>query len=165
MSNYGLHVKTAVPYTLALLLLALYSRRAALLYTGGDARTQRLRYILTSYSWVVLLVLLSSYIYSLNDALKDIHYALGTVLIILVGTASFWMFQLRSPLKRDWLFLIIQLSGDVVALLTSLGDVHLLFLAEILANVGFASFLVRTSRWVPAEEARKSFSRGVGGRS
>ena len=43
MSNYGLHVKTAVPYTLALALLVLYSARAASLYGGGDGRLRRLR--------------------------------------------------------------------------------------------------------------------------
>ena len=34
MSNYGLHIKTAVPYTLALALLAIYSLRAAMVYTN-----------------------------------------------------------------------------------------------------------------------------------
>jgi hypothetical protein len=160
MSNYGLHAKTAVPYTLALFLLALYSRRAALACNNQDTRVRRLRVVLNSYSLILVLVLASSYVYSLDAALTDVHFALGTVLILVVGTASLWMLRLRRPVARDWLFLVVQLSGDVLALITALGVVHLLFLAEILANVGFASFLIRTSQWFRHEgSAQTSRSR------
>jgi hypothetical protein len=151
MSNYGLHAKTAVPYTLALFLLALFSRRAALACDSEVKRARRLRVVLNSYSSILVLVLLSSYVYSLNDVLQVAHYAFSTVLIVLVGGASLWMFRLRSPSAPDWLFLVVQLSGDVVALVTALGGAHLLFLAEILANVGFASLLIRTSQWLRGE--------------
>lgn len=154
MSNYGLHIKTAVPYTLALALLAFYSRRAALLCARGDERSRRLRLVLKSYSSILLLVLLSSYIYSLDIVLKDVHFALGTVLVVLVGSASLWMFQLWSPSTWVWLFLFVQLSGDVLALLTALGDLHFLFLSEMLVNVGFTSLLIRNSRRVPGEGHR-----------
>jgi hypothetical protein len=150
MSNYALHLKTAVPYTLALGALALYSRRAALL-CAHDERSRRLRFVLTSYSSIVLLVLLSSYVYSLDIELKDVHYALGTVLLVLVFTASLWMFRLRSRSSWSALFLLVQLSGDALALLTALGGLHVLFLSEILANVGFAGLLIRTSRRVPID--------------
>lgn len=154
MSNYGLHIKTAVPYTLALALLALYSRRAALLCARGDERSRRLRFVLKSYSSILLLVLLSSYIYSLDIVLKDVHFALGTALVVLVGSASLWMFQVWSPSTWVWLFLFVQLSGDVLALLTALGVLHFLFLSEMLVNVSFASLLVRTSRRVAGEGHR-----------
>jgi hypothetical protein len=145
MSNYGLHLKTAVPYTFALAALALYTRRAALLCAQDD-RSRRLRLVLTSYSLIVLLILLSSYVYSLDIELKDIHYALGAVLLVLVCAASLWMIRLWSPSKWPVLLLLVQLSGVALALLTALGDLHVLFLSEILSNVGFAGLLIQTSR-------------------
>jgi hypothetical protein len=148
MSNYGLHIKTVVPYTLALALLALYSQRAAMVYTNGDQRVRRLGLVLRSYSVVLLLILLSSYIYTLDVGLKDLHFALGTVLVVLVGAASLWMFREWSHSVTSSLLLVVQLAGDSLALLTSLGDVHLLFLAEMLANLGFAGLLIRTSRQI-----------------
>jgi hypothetical protein len=154
MSNYGLHIKTAVPYTLALALLALYSQRAAMSYANGDQRVRRLGLVLTSYSAVLLLILLSSYIYSLDVGLKDGHFALGTVLVVLVGAASLWMFREWSLSVTSSLLLLVQLAGDSLALLTALGDLHLLFLAEMLANLGFAGLLIRTSRQI-ARQSRQ----------
>jgi hypothetical protein len=144
MSNYGLHLKTAVPYTFALAALALCSRRAALL-CPHDERSRGLRIVLNSYSSILLLVLLSSYVYSLNIELKDVHYGLSTVLLVLVCTASLSMLRQRSPSSWPALFLLVQLSGAALALLTALGDLHVLFLAEILANVGFTGILIQYS--------------------
>jgi hypothetical protein len=154
MSNYGLHIKTAVPYTLALALLALYSQRAAMAYANGDRRVRRLGLVLTSYSAVLLLILLSSYIYSLDVGLKDVHFALGTVLVVLVGAASLWMFRAWPLSATSSLLLLVQLAGDSLALLTAVGDLHLLFLAEMLANLGFAGLLIRTSRQI-ARQSRQ----------
>jgi len=148
LSNYGLHIKTAVPYTLALALLSLYSQRAAAHCASGDSRSRQLRWLLAAFSLVLLLVLLSSYVYSLNPTLKVVHFALGGVLVVLVGAASVWMFVHWSPSTWDWLFLAVQLVGDAVALLTGLGDAHLLFLSEMLTNIGFVGLLVRSSRRV-----------------
>jgi hypothetical protein len=152
MSNYGLHIKTAVPYTLAIGLLALYNRHAATLYVGDDKRSRRLRLLLKSYCAVLLSVLLSTYFYSLNAVLKDIHFALGTLLIVLVGVGSLWMYQLWRISIPVSLLLLVQLSGDALALLTVFGTVHVLFLAEMLSNVGFASFLIRTGRRIALED-------------
>ncbi len=151
MSDYGLHLKTAVPYTLALALLVLFSRRAALLYADGDRRSRRLSLLLQLYCTILLSVLLSSYVYSLNVVLKYVHYVLGTSLIVLVTVASVWLFELWPRSTWNQLLLFVQLSGDVLALLTGLGVVHFLFAAEILANVGFEALLIRTGRRVAVE--------------
>jgi hypothetical protein len=156
MSNYGLHIKTAVPYTLALGLLALYSRRAAKLYSGGDARTRRLRSLLLTYSTIVFAVLLSTYFYSLNLALKDLHFALGTALIVVVGVGSLWLFRLWRPTVGSGFVLFVQLVGDALALLSALGTVRALFLSELLSNIGFAVLVIRTARKVALEEHQPS---------
>lgn len=151
MSDYGLHLKTAVTYTLALGLLALYSRRAALFYTSSDVRSRRLRLLLQSYSAVVTAVLLSTYFYSLNLGLKDLHFAFGTALIVVVGVGSLWMYGLWPPSPGVRLLLFVQLFGDALALLTSLGALHVLFAAEIVSNIGFVCLLVRTTRRIAVE--------------
>ena len=158
MSNYGLHLKTAVPYTLALALLVLYSARAASIYEGGNQRTRRLRQLILAYSAVVFSILLSTYFYSLNEALTDIHFSLGTALIAVVGVGSIWMYQLWPATSATRTLLALQLSGDVLALLTVVGTLHLLFLTEILSNVAFATLLIQTCRRVAAEDGDGAFS-------
>jgi hypothetical protein len=151
MSDYGSHIKTVVPYTLALLFLALYSHRAALLYRGGDERTKGLRTLLRAYSAVVFSVLLSTYVYTLSSVLKDLHFALGTALIVVVGVGSLWMYRQWPASKGVGLLLFIQLVADVLSLLTVVGMLHVLFLTEILANVAFAAILIWTCRKTAAE--------------
>jgi hypothetical protein len=152
MSNYGLHIKTAGTYTLALGLLALFSLRAAKLYADGDTTSRRLSWLLRAYSAVVLSVMLSTYFYSLTTTLKDLHFAFGTLLVVLVGVASLWMYQLWSPSTSIRLLLLVQLTGDLLALLTVVGTLHVLFLAEISSNVGFAAILIRSGRRLVAED-------------
>lgn len=136
VSNYGIHIKTAVPYTLALGLLAIYSRRAASLYSKSDVLTRRLRRVLIAYAVIVMVMLFSTYVYSLNHLLRDIHIGFGTVLITFESFAAMWMFG-RCRRVWDGVFLATQLAGALLALVTIVGDLHVLFLAEELANTGF----------------------------
>jgi len=152
LSDYGVHLATTVPYTLALALLAFHSRRAALLFADDDQRSRRLRLLLSAYCSVVLLVLLSTYVYTLNSVLKNVHFSFGTLLILVVGVGSIWMYRLWPSTIAVRLFLAIQLTGDVLTLLTVIGAFHVLFLAEMLSNIGFASLLVRTCRRVDVED-------------
>src|SRR5271170_2555696 len=71
LSNYGVHIKTAIPYTLSLALLVVYNLRAASLDTDDDQRSRRLRFLLRGYGSVLVAVLLSTYVYSLNGVLKN----------------------------------------------------------------------------------------------
>src|SRR5271156_1027038 len=64
LSDYGVHIKTAVPYTLSLALLVLCNLRAAFLYPEGDRETRRLRFLMLTYCGVVGLILLSTYVYT-----------------------------------------------------------------------------------------------------
>jgi hypothetical protein len=152
LSDYGVHVVTAIPYTLALALLAIYSRRAALHCAVENLRSRRLRLLLSSYCAVVLLVLLSTYVYTLNGVLKNVHFGLGTVLIVVVFVGSLWMYRLWSPTFTVRMFLLAQLIGDVLTLATVVGAFHVLFLAEIVSNIAFASLLIRTCRRIALEE-------------
>jgi hypothetical protein len=158
LSDYGVHLKTVVPYTLSLALLAVFNLRAAAVYANGDQRRRRLRRLLLTYSSVVLVVMFSTYVYSLNSELKNLHYALGTVLIIVVTVGSLWLFRLTPPSNLVRMFLVVQLTGDVLNVLTAFGKIHLLCAAEVLSNIGFAAILIRTGRKLAIEVESSSLS-------
>jgi hypothetical protein len=153
MSDYGSHLETALPYTLALLGLAEFSRRAASLYRQNDPVTRRLRRVLYAYSAIVLVMLGSTYVYTLNLLLRDFHFGFGTVLILFEVASSVWMFQLFRRFVWDGIFLGMQIVGSVLSLVTIVGALHVLFFAEMLTGAGFAGLIIHTSRCVSSEFA------------
>jgi hypothetical protein len=152
VSNYGIHLKTAIPYTLALGLLAFYSRRAAVLYSKSDALTRRFRRVLVAYSTIVIVMLFSTYVYSLNHVLRDIHIGFGTVLITFQSFAAMWMFGRFRRQYWDGVFLATQIAGALLALVTIVGVLHFLFLAEELANTGFACLLIHSAQRIALDD-------------
>jgi hypothetical protein len=156
MSDYGSHIGTALPYTLALLGLAEFSRRAASLYRQSDRTTRRLRRVLYFYSAIVLVMLVSTYVYTLNFTLRDFHFGFGTILILFEVSSSVWMFLLFRRLVWDGIFLIMQIVGSVLCLITIVGVLHVLFFAEMLTGAGFAGLIIHTSRCVSSGVASSS---------
>jgi hypothetical protein len=151
LSDYGVHLKTAIPYTLSLVLLVALNLRAASQESDGDQRTRRLRFLIRSYCGVLVLVLFSTYGYTLNGTLKNVHFALGTLLIIVVTAGSLWLYRSWPPSPFVRMCLFVQLTGDVLNLLTAFGGLHVLFVAEMLSNIGFASILIRSGRKIALE--------------
>jgi hypothetical protein len=151
MSDYGSHLETALPYTLALLGLAEFSRRAASLYRQNDRTTRRLRRVLYAYCAIVLIMLVSTYVYTLNTALRDFHFGFGTVLILFEVSSSVWMFLLFRRFLWDGIFLGMQIAGSVLCLVTIVGVLHVLFFAEMLTGAGFAGLIIHTSRCINSE--------------
>jgi|HubBroStandDraft_2_1064218.scaffolds.fasta_scaffold49509_2 hypothetical protein len=161
LSDYGVHLKTTIPYTLSLVLLSVCDLRAAFLYSERDRRTRRLRLLLFGFAGVIGLVLLSTYVYTLNSVLKELHYGLGTLLIVVVTIGSIWMYRLWPPSASLRLFLLVQLVGDALNLATSVGALHVLCLAELLSNIGFALILIRTGRNIALEVGQASPKKDV----
>jgi hypothetical protein len=151
LSNYGVHIKTAIPYTLSLALLVVYNLRAASLDADDDQRSRRLRFLLRSYCSVLLLVLFSTYGYSLNSLLKNVHFAIGTLLVVVVTAGSLWLYRLWPPSPFVRICLLVQLTGDALNLFTAFGGLHVLFAAEMLSNIGFAAILIRSGRRIALE--------------
>ena len=145
MSNYGLHIKTAIPYTLALASLSLCSICSARSYSGYGS-TRIVRKITLAYGIIVGAVLLSTYDYSANVVLTDIHFGLGAVLVGVTGVSSLWLSTQSRASVWVVVFLVVQIFGDVSALLAATGVLHILFAAEMATNVGFSALLIRTCR-------------------
>jgi hypothetical protein len=148
ISNYGIHLKTAVPFSLAFLLCALFSFGAARHYRSSDVTTRWFRNLLYAYSGLLLLTLLTTYGYKLDIGLKDAHVTAGVLTITFELVASVWIYaQLRGA--WDSVFLVLQAGGFVVAGLTIFGAFHLLFLGQALADVGFALLLIHMGSTTP----------------
>src|SRR5580698_9811085 len=93
ISEYGVHVKTAVFYTLAWAVLAGGNMRAARVCGGGGVCSEKVRRLLLLYSAIAFLVLVSTYFYSLDAVLKYIHYGFGAVLVVFMSAATYWLWR------------------------------------------------------------------------
>jgi len=143
MSNYGVHLKTVVPYTLALVLASALSYRATRFLQRARIETRHFDFLLRIYSALILLTLLTTYGYTLSTAQKDLHVVVGVVVAVFELVASLWMYRTIRSLH---LVFAITLIGFVLAALTFFGALHVLFLTQVLVGGAFAILLVRTSR-------------------
>jgi hypothetical protein len=141
ISEYGVHVKTAVLYTLAWTLLAGGNMRAASLC--GGVRSEKVRKLLLFYSAASLLVLISTYFYSLDAVLSYVHYGFAAVLVVFMSTAAYWLYRQLTDVSWARAVLWLQLLGSVSTLLSIVGAVHVLFFAETISNVGCAILLAK----------------------
>lgn len=143
MSNYGVHLKTVVPYTLALLSPAVFTQRATARFHLMSSRQRAFRFLLLTYCVLITLTLLTTYGYTLDTVQRDVHVAVGVVIIVFESAASLWMY---GVLRRHREVLVVQLLGLVLAALTFFGALHVLFLSQILTGGAYAILLVATSR-------------------
>jgi hypothetical protein len=143
ISDYGVRAKTVVPYTLALGLPSVLTYVAARHLHVVNQATQRLRAVLVTY-WILLaLTLLSTYPYTLDRTLTDVHVAVGIAITVFETVASLWM---CVTLRGYRAVLAAQLAGLVLAGLAITGTVHVLFLSEVISAAAFAVLLVRTTQ-------------------
>jgi hypothetical protein len=141
ISNFGVHLRTIVPYSIALLLPAAFTYAASRLVAPANSRLRHIQIILGAYSALILLTLLTTYTYKIDEPFKVVHIGVGAIITIFEMGATLWMYrQLHALLAA----LVVQVIGFVLATLTIFGALHLLFVTQILVGVPFAWFLVRT---------------------
>ncbi len=143
ISEYGVHVKTAVLYTFAWALLAGGNMRGARACGGRGVRSEKVRKLLLFYSASSLLVLLSTYFYSLDAVLSYIHYGFAAVLVVFMSAAAYWLYRQLIDVSWARAALWVQLLGSISALLSIVGVLHVLFCAESVSNVGCAILLAK----------------------
>jgi hypothetical protein len=132
-----------VPYSLALLLPAGLTYRASRFAVASNTRRHHLRVVLLGYSVLVLLVLLSTFTYKIDTALRDVHVGVGVLITVFEMVASLWIYR---ELRALFAVLILEFIGFVLAALTIFGVLHLLFVTQVVVGVAFAIFLARASR-------------------
>jgi hypothetical protein len=141
VSNYGIHLKTTVSYSLAFGLCAWLSCWAAIAYRRAGHPTRRLAVLLFAYGGLLGGDLLSTYVYKVDEACKQLHGIIGVATFCLELGASIWMSSRLRTARARW-SLLVQLAGSVLAGLTSVGVLHVLFLGQALASIGFGLLLI-----------------------
>jgi hypothetical protein len=148
MSNYAVHLRTVIPYTLA------FVSSSAFLVFGANA----LKNINTSshdvttfrrgiYVLAVLLFigLLSTYPYQHSDALTNIHIASALIIFWYDLIFSIWMVLVITKTGVDRGLLLLQFVGFALGLLTDLGALHVLFITQVVTGLAFGILLIRTT--------------------
>jgi hypothetical protein len=143
ISDYGVHLKTAVPYDLALVSAALGAYLAATHARDSANVLRGLRSVLLAYAFLVAVTLVSTFGYTLDRPQRDLHVGVGSVLTVFEGVVSLWMYRER---RGDLPLVLIQLAGLVLGALTIVGFIHLLFVSEIVTGGSFAVQLYRSTR-------------------
>ncbi len=146
LSNYGVHLRTVVPYTLALGLGGGSALMSARSMVASNRTGRHLRFILNVYGTLVLLILASTYGYRLNPSLRLVHVTINVVTALFLSGASTWLF-VRILSRSSTFWLVVQLTGFVLAVVDFLNLLHVLFIAQLLIGVGFGVLVVRAVRW------------------
>ncbi|MDE3031984.1 MAG: hypothetical protein KGI65_10300 [Acidobacteriota bacterium] len=146
LSNYGIHIRTAIPYSLAFAGSATFAVMAARA-TPSDSRARIiLRVVLGVYATLSVLALLSTYGYTLNTTLQHVHMAAGITLMVFEPLASIWLYLQLRGFRRDAAWLVLELLGLVLAAIDLAAWLHVLFLAQALTGVSFGVLLVHATR-------------------
>ena len=139
ISNYGIHLRTAIPYSVAFALGALSTFKAA----GTRTFPSVARIGLLVYAVLLLMTLVSTYAYKLSYGLKLVHVSVAVVLISFEVLASTWS-CLRVRSRGTAALFAVVVVGFIVVGLTFIGVAHLLFIGQALTTLGFAGLMIRT---------------------
>ncbi len=144
-SNYGIHIETAIPYSIAFLGCAFFAARAARLLVELRSSARHFAVVLAMYAVLMFCSLVSTYGYTLNHFLKDIHTVVGIVTMLFEPLASLWMY--RRLRKTAWTrtLLILESAGLAAAAIDYFAILHVLFLAQVVTAFAFGALLVRSS--------------------
>jgi len=144
-SNYGIHIATAIPYSIAFLGCAFFAARAARLLVGLKSSARHFAVMLVMYVVLMLCSLVSTYGYTLNHFLKNTHTVVGIVTMLFEPLASLWMYRRLRTTAWTRTLLVLELLGLATAAIDYFAILHVLFLAQVLTAFAFGALLVRSS--------------------
>lgn len=146
ISNYGTIAKTIVPFTLAFGFCGFCTIVAAASLPRTISRYKTLHGALLVLGVCYFLVLSSTYPYKLNRFFDALHVYAGLALIIWEMAFGSWLVWVL-PRNRVLIALFTaQWVGFLLAVLTYIGLLHTLFVAQCLMSVAFGLLLVRSVR-------------------
>ncbi len=143
LSNYGVHPSTVVPFSLAFILCCVFLIQAARLV---PIIYNHFRLSLLALASISLLVLITTYPYKMNAVFNNLHIDTAILIVCYQMLTGFWMALLVCKDRLNAIALGCQIVGFLLAALTFLGRVHLLFAAQLLTGLAFGVILVRTGR-------------------
>jgi hypothetical protein len=143
-SNYGVHIVTFLPYSLAFISAGFGALFGSQYLHEGLPEVHTFRRLLVAYGILSFLVLASTYGYQLNHTLKQTHVIAGIAMMVFQFIVSAWISVKHHVFK--WA-LAVQVIGLVIAALTLFVVVHLLFMSQVLCGVSFGILLVKFTRY------------------
>lgn len=144
-SNYGIHIKTAIPYSIAFFGCALFAARAGRELVGAQHGAWTFTVVLFVYAGLMLLTLISTYGYTFNPGLKNAHTAVGIATMLFEPLAALWMFTRLRRSSWTTTLAVMALAGLSLAVIDYLAILHVLFLAQVLTAFAFGALLVRSA--------------------
>jgi hypothetical protein len=144
VSNYGIHLKTIVPYTLGFGICGTLTLRAARVLPQILPRRHVLQRSLYVLGTLYVFALLSTYPYKLNATFDAIHQDIGVILALFMLALGAWLVLALARSTVNILFFTAQCAGFMLAALTYFGLIHVLFIAELLMSSAFGMLLVRS---------------------
>lgn len=144
-SNYGIHIKTAIPYSIAFLGCAFFAARAARLLIGLKSSARRFGVMLAFYAVLMFCSLVSTYGYTLDHFLKNIHIVVGIATMLFEPLAVVWMYWRLRRTAWTRTLLVTGLAGLTIATIDYFAILHVLFLAQVLTAFAFGALLVRSA--------------------
>jgi len=142
-SNYGIHIKTAIPYSLTYLICIGFTLLATRYLPRTTRNLRALAVLLYSYCVLCFFILVSTYGYTLNQPLRDIHGAFGLLAMFFDPAVSIWLFlQVRGSLIAR-AYLTLEIAGVILGVIDIVNAAHVLFAAQATVAFGFGLLLVR----------------------
>jgi hypothetical protein len=143
VSNFGNHRRTVIPYTLSFASSIAVLGLAALRLLDLARGLWRQAGLLLVLGLLESAVLLSTFPRHIAWTYSVIHDDLGIALFAYEFCWAVWLVTRRSS-QLAVLLVLLQSLGSLAALLSILKIVHLLFVGQLVATVGFSFLLVGT---------------------
>lgn len=145
VSNFGVHARTIVPYSLGLGLGGVLLVIAGFVAARPSKQQRQFRIVLRTLGILLLIALASTYPYKLSNFFGIIHIAAFQLLFAaqLLGGAWITLFIYKNALGR--FFLGLQLLGFAFGVLTLFGVLHVLFVAQMLSGMAFGYLIVKSA--------------------
>lgn len=144
-SNYGIHIKTVIPYSIAFFGCAVFAARAGRALVRMEPRARHFAVILVTYAVLMFFTLISTYGYTLNHPLKDVHTVVGIVTMLFEPLAALWMYARLRRTPWTHTLIALELAGLTLAVIDYLVILHVLFLAQVLTAFAFGALLVHAA--------------------
>ena len=141
VSNYGVHVVTFVPYSLAFALDAVLIARGARLV--ADARLRRYLELVAALLGATLV---TTYAYTRSLALKDLHFVVGAALVLAECAAAPWLARAWARAAPAAICVALTGAGLAACALATSGAWHVLFAGQVLVAAGFTPLVVAATR-------------------
>ncbi|MFZ1062448.1 MAG: hypothetical protein WAN30_03150 [Acidimicrobiales bacterium] len=87
--------------------------------------------------------MVSTYGYSLNTTLKDIHGVFGLIAMVFDPVASVWLFLQTGRTRWDLVLIGVEFVGLVLGVVDLFNVAHVLFASQAVIALGFGFLLVR----------------------